>query len=212
MALGRRQDERQEDLFVVRDQLPRSAGHVFYRRLNQLLAETGFDRWIEQKCREHYDSQGRGRPSIPPGVYFRMLLVGYFEGIGSQRGIAWRCHDSLSLREFLGIPLTEDSPDHSSLTRVRERLPVSVHVAAFEFVLKVAREKGLLKGKTVGVDSTTLEANAAMKTIVRTETGEDWRAYVVGLMKEAGAIEPEEEPTDDDVRRFDKSERTVNYT
>ena len=207
MALGRRQDERQEDLFVVRDQLPRSAGHVFYRRLNQLLAETGFDRWVEQTCQEHYAAQGRGRPSIPPGVYFRMLLVGYFEGIGSQRGIAWRCHDSLSLREFLGISLTEDSPDHSSLTRVRERLPVSVHVAAFEFVLKVASEKGLLKGKAVGVDSTMLEANAAMKTIVRTETGEDWRAYLVGLMKEAGVIEPDEEPTDEDVRRFDKKRK-----
>jgi transposase len=205
MALGRRKDERQEDLFVTHDRLPRSEGHVFYRQLNQLLAEAQFDRFVERLCAPHYQASGTpGRPSIPPGVYFRMLLVGYFEGIGSQRGIAWRCHDSLSLREFLGVPLTEDAPDHSTLTRIRDRLPLEVHAEVFRFVLKLAAEKGLLKGKTVGVDSTTLEANAAMKSIVRQDTGEDWRAYVVGLMKEEGVIEQQEEPTDEEVRRFDK--------
>lgn len=208
MALGRRKDERQEELFVTHDQLPRSEGHVFYRRLNQLLAEAEFDRFVERLCAPHYQASGTpGRPSIPPGVYFRMLLVGYFEGIGSQRGIAWRCNDSLSLREFLGVPLTEDAPDHSSLTRIRDRLPLEIHTAAFRFVLKLADEKGLLKGKTVGVDSTTLEANAAMKSIVRKETGEDWREYVVGLMKQEGVIEKDEEPTDEEVRRFDKKRK-----
>jgi transposase len=204
MALGRRSAERQEELFVPRDRLPRSEGHVFYRKLNALLAEAEFDRFVEQQCQQHYDDQGHGRPSIPPGVYFRMLLVGYFEGIGSQRGIAWRCHDSLSLREFLGVPLTEDAPDHSSLTRIRDRLSFEVHAAAFQWVLKLASEKGLLKGKTVGVDSTTLEANAAMKSIVRKDTGEDWRTYVAGLMKEQGVVEQDAEPTDEEVRRFDK--------
>jgi len=208
MALGRRNDERQEELFVSHDRLPRSEGHAFYRQLNRLLAEAGFDRFVERLCAPHYQPSGTpGRPSIPPGVYFRMLLVGYFEGIGSQRGIAWRCHDSLSLREFLGVPLTEDAPDHSSLTRVRDRLPLEVHAAAFQFVLKLADEKGLLKGKTVGVDSTTLEANAAMKSIVRKDTGEDWRAYVVGLMKDQGVIAPGEEPTDEEIRRFDKKRK-----
>lgn len=208
MGLGRRKDERQEELFVPHDQLPRSEGHVFYRRLNRLLAEAEFDRFVERLCQPHYQRSGTpGRPSIPPGAYFRMLLVGYFEGIGSQRGIAWRCHDSLSLREFLGVPLTEEAPDHSSLTRVRDRLPWEVHAAAFQFVLKLADEKGLLKGKTVGVDSTTLEANAAMKSIVRKDTGEDWRAYVVGLMKDQGVIAPGEEPTDDEIRRFDKKRK-----
>jgi transposase len=207
MALGRRSAERQEELFVPHEQLPRSEGHVFYRKLNELLAEAEFDRFVEKLCRKHYDEEGRGRPSIPPGVYFRMLLVGYFEGIGSQRGIAWRCHDSLSLREFLGVPLTEDAPDHSSLTRVRDRLPLAVHAAAFEFVLKLADEKGLLKGKTVGVDSTTLEANAAMKSIVRKDTGEDWREYVVGLMKEEGVVATDAEPTDEAIRRFDKKRK-----
>ena len=207
MALGRRRQERQEELFVPHDQLPRSEGHVFYRKLNELLAAAEFDRFIEERSRQHYDAGGQGRPSIPPGVYFRMLLVGYFEGIGSQRGIAWRCHDSLSLREFLGVPLSEDAPDHSSLTRVRDRLPFEVHAAAFQFVLKLAEEKGLLQGKTVGVDSTTLEANAAMKSIVRKDTGEDWRAYVVGLMKEQGVVEQDAEPTDEEIRRFDQKRK-----
>lgn len=208
MALGRRSESRQEELFVPHDRLPRSEGHAFYRQLNRLLAEAGFDRYVEQLCGPHYQPSGTpGRPSIPPGVYFRMLLVGYFEGIGSQRGIAWRCHDSLSLREFLGLPLTEDAPDHSSLTRVRDRLPLEVHAAAFEFVLKLADKQGLLKGKTVGIDSTTLEANAAMKSIVRRDTGEDWRQYVVGLMQEQGLIAANEEPTDEEVRRFDKKRK-----
>ena len=105
-------------------------------------------------------------------------MVGYFEGIGSQRGIAWRCGESLSLREFLGIPLTEDTPDHSSLTRVRDRLPLEIHTTVFQLVLKLAAEKGLIKGKTVAVDSATLEANAAMKFIVRRDTGEDWNEYL----------------------------------
>jgi transposase len=205
MALGRWNEARQEELFVPHDRLPRSEGHAFYRQLNQLLAEVQFDRFVERQCAPHYEPSGTpGRPSIPPGVYFRMLLVGYFEGIGSQRGIAWRCHDSLSLREFLGVPLTADAPDHSSLTRVRDRLPLEVHVAAFRFALKLAEEKGLLRGKTVGVDSTTLEASAAMKSIVRRDTGEDWREYVVGLMREQGVVEADEEPTDEEIRRFDK--------
>lgn len=121
MALGKRSVEQQE-LWVATTELPKSPGHPFYRRLNALLAEAGFDAWIEALCASHY-SQGKGRPSIPPGVYFRMILVGYFEGISSQRGIAWRCSDSFSLREFLGVPPTEESPDHSSLTRVHQRLP-----------------------------------------------------------------------------------------
>ena len=208
MALGRRREESQQELFVPHDRLPRSEGHVFYQRLNKLLAEAEFDRFVERLCAAYYQPSGApGRPSIPPGVYFRMLLVGYFEGIGSQRGVAWRCHDSLSLREFLGVPLTQDAPDHSSLTRVRDRLPMEVHAAAFQFVLKLADEKGLLQGKTVGVDSTTLEANAAMKSIVRKDAGEDWRQYVVGLMKQEGVVEQGAEPTDEEVRRFDKKRK-----
>ena len=171
MALGKRETERQADLFVMANRLPQSPGHVFYEKLNGLLAEAGFDRWVEKLCEPYY-ADGRGRPGIPPGTYFRMLLVGYFEGIGSQRGIAWRCSDSLSLREFLGVPLCEKSPDHSSLSIIRNRLPLEVHAAVFQWILGLAGTHKLLKGKTVGVDSTTLEANAAMKSIIRRDTGE----------------------------------------
>jgi len=206
MALGRRQDERQQNFWIATDHLPRSEGHVFYRRLNALLGEADFDRFVESLCAAHYHDT-MGRPGIPPGIYFRMLLIGYFEGIGSQRGIAWRCADSLSLREFLGIPLTEQTPDHSSLTRVRDRLSLSIHTAVFEFVLQVADEKGLLKGKTVAVDATTLEANAAMKSIVRRDTGEDWREYIKRLMLEAGEIEEGDEPSAEEIVRFDRKRK-----
>ena len=202
MALGKRRSQQQE-MWVATTSLPKSEGHVFYRKLNEILAEAGFDRWVERKCRPYYHDH-LGRPSIPPGVYFRMLLVGYFEGIGSQRGIAWRCGDSLSLRAFLGIPLVEETPDHSSLTRVRDRLPLEVHASVFQWVLKLAAEKGLLRGKTVAVDATTLEANAAMKTIVRRDTGEDWNEYVRRLYEEQGGVE---NPTDEELRRFDRQRK-----
>src|SRR6185437_8382060 len=125
----------------------------------------------------------------------------------SQRGIAWRCADSLGLRRFLGLSLAESSPDHSTLTNTRKRLPAEVFEEVFQFVLSIAALKGLLAGKTVSVDSTTLEANAAMKSIVRKDTGEDWRAYVVRLMREEGLIEVEREPTDEEVRRYDKGRK-----
>ncbi len=154
MALGRRKKVQPVDLFVTTDRLPTSDGHVFYTKLNSLLSEAGFDAWIESICEPYYKDKGRRHS---PGIYFRMLLIGYFEGIQSQRGIAWRCADSLSLRKFLGIPLTESTPDHSSLTHIRERLPHEVYEKVFEWVLKIALEKKLLHGKTVAVDSTTLE-------------------------------------------------------
>jgi IS5 family transposase len=208
MAMGKRRRETQESLFIAADRLPKAAGHPFYERLNQLLAEAGFDGWIEERCRRYYAADGSaGRPSIPPGLYFRMLLVGYFEGIDSQRGIAWRCADSLGLRRFLGLSLEAASPDHSTLTNTRKRLPAEVFEEVFQFVLSIAALKGLLACKTVGVDSTTLEANAAMKSIVRKDTGEDWRAYVVRLMREEGLIEAEQEPTDEEVRRYDKGRK-----
>jgi transposase len=207
MTMGRRTD-RQESLFVRTEDLAPSTGHPFYKRLNALLAEAEFDRWIEGRCQQYYNQQEkRGQPSIPPGVYFRMLLVGYFEGIDSQRGIAWRCADSLSLRRFLGIPLDESTPNHATLTNTRKRLPQEVFLEVFQFVLKIAIEKKLLSGKTVGVDSTTLEANAAMKSIVRKDTGEDWRQYVIRLMREEGVVEADEEPSDEEIRRYDRKRK-----
>jgi len=198
MALGRR-GGRDEEMWVATTRLPKSPGHPFYERLNRVLGEAEFDRFVEERCEPYYAS-GQGRPSIPPGVYFRMMMVGYFEGIDSQRGIAWRCSDSLALREFLGLGLTERVADHSSLTVIRKRLALSVHEEAFAFVLKVLREKGILRGKTVGIDATTLEANAAMKTIVRRDTGESWAKYIRRLAEEEGV----EDPSDEDARRMDR--------
>jgi transposase len=199
--MGRRQPQ-QADLFVATADLPRSPGHAFYDRLNRLLDEAGFDRHVEGICRPHY-AEGAGRESIPPGVYFRMLLVGYFEGLDSQRAIAWRCSDSLSLRAFLGTPLAEATPDHSSLTRIRQRLPLDAHERVFTFVLAAAQDRGLLKGRTVAIDSTTLEANAAMRAIVRRDTGEGYKEYLKRLMAEQGI----EDPTDDEARRFDRKRK-----
>ena len=207
MSMGRRK-RRQETLFVATAELARSAGHPFYRKLNELLAEAEFDRWIEGRCEPFYEAADQpGRASIPPGTFFRMLLVGYFEGIDSQRGIAWRCGDSLSLREFLNYAPQEPTPDHSTLSITRKRLPPEVFDEVFQFVLKIADEKRLLSVKTVGVDSTTLEANAAMKSILRRDTGEDWKQYVVRLMKEEGRIDAKHEPTDEEIRRFDKGRK-----
>jgi transposase len=202
MSMGRRPTEQQAEFWLPTADLPHSPGHVFYDKLNRLLTETGFDRHVEELCQPHY-AEGVGRESIPPGVYFRMLFVGYFEGLDSQRAIAWRCSDSLSLRAFLGIPLSETTPDHSSLTKIRERLPLPVHEHVFAFVLKVAQEKKLLRGKTVAVDATTLEANAAMRSIVRKDTGEDYKEYLKRLMAQEGI----DHPSDEEIRRFDKKRK-----
>jgi transposase len=201
MAIGNCESSDQME-WVMTSDLPKSPGHPFYRKLNEVLRESGFDRFCEELCAPYY-AEKMGRPSIPPGVYFRMLLVGYFEGIDSQRGIAWRCSDSLALREFLRMKARQASPDHSSLTVIRKRLPVEVHEAVFAKVLSIAQEKGLLKGGTVAVDSTTLEANAAMKSIVRKVSGEDWKEYVGRLAKEAGL----ENPTAEELRAFDKKRK-----
>lgn len=204
MAMGKRK-QKQKELFVASGELAQSPGHPFYEQLNALLAEAGFDRWVEQRCERYYEQEEkRGQPSLPPGIYFRMLLIGYFEGIDSQRGIAWRCADSLSLRQFLGLEAHERTAEQSTLSNTRRRFPAEVFEEVFQFVLSIAVAKQLVTGKRVGVDSTTLEANAAMKSIVRQDTGEDWKQYVTRLMQEEGAIAADEEPSDEEVRRYDK--------
>src|SRR5262249_34674120 len=201
MAMDRRQGK-QPDLFIASQDLPSSPGHPFYRQLSALLAEVNFDRFVEDFCQPYYDADW-GRPSIPPGVYFRMLFVGYFEGIGAQRGTAWRCSDSRSLQEFLGLLPTEATPDHSSLTNIRRRLPEVVHENVFAFVLKLAADKGLLIGKTVGVDATTVEANAAMRALPRRAPGDDYQAYLKQLAAEAGL----EDASAEELRRFDQKRK-----
>jgi transposase len=190
------------DLSIPLNDLPRPPAHPFYDRLNAVLEQAHFDSFVEDLCRPYY-CEDFGRPGIPPGVYFRMLFLGYFEGIGSQRGIAWRCADSRSAGAFLGVPPHKPTPDHSSLSKVRQRLPFRIHEQVFIFVLKLAEDNGLLPGKTVAVDSTTLEANASMKTIVRRDSGDDWKTYLRKLAAEAGI----EDPTDEELRRFDRQRK-----
>ena len=201
MALGKRKREQQE-AWVATCDLPQSPGHPFYQKLNGLLAEAKFDGYVEELCRPYY-ADGVGRPGIPPGVYFRMLLVGYFEGLDSQRAIAWRCSDSRSLQRFLGYSITDPTPEHSSLTVIRQRLPLAVHEHVFAKVLQIAQDKKLLKGKTTAVDSTFIEAEAAMKSIVRRDSGDDWKEYVRKLAAEEGL----ENPTDEELRKFDKKRK-----
>lgn len=199
MSMSKRAKERQPDLWIATGDLARSPGHPFYERLNKLLGEAGFDGFVEERCARFYVS-GKGRPSIAPGVYMRMLLVGYFEGLDSERGIAWRCADSMSLRSFLGFDLGQSTPDHSSLSRIRTRLDVETHQEVFTFVLKVLAEKGLLRGRAIGVDATTLEANAAMRSIVRREDGASYHDFLVSLAQQSGVATP----TRADLARIDK--------
>ena len=198
MALGRRTTERQQEFWVATQNLSQAPRHVFYETLNRLLAQADFDRRVEELCESYY-AQG-GRPSVPPGNFFRMLLIGYFENIDSQRGIAWRCDDSRSLRKFLGYAADEETPDHSSLSRIKGRLPLEVFRTVFSLVLELVDEHKLLDARTVGVDSTTLEADAAMKSIVRKDTGEDWESYLRRLAAEDG-VEIKDQA---DLIRYDK--------
>jgi transposase len=198
MALGR-QKERQGDLMVGWGELPRSPGHAFYDRLQAVLVEAGFDSFAELQCKPFYATR-QGRPSLPPGRYFRMHLVGYFEGIDSERGLEWRCADSLSLRCFLRLGTTEPVPDHSWLSRTRSRLPLEVHEAVFSWVLQRLADHGLVKGDRIGVDASTIEANAALRTIVRRDTGESYRAMLERLAAESGITTP----TADDLVRLDR--------
>ncbi|MEW5743774.1 MAG: transposase, partial [Myxococcota bacterium] len=200
MALGRRDDERQDPMWIATDKLVQAPGHPFYARLNQLLAEAGFDRFVEERCRKFY-AEGVGRPGIAPGVYFRMLFIGYFEGIDSERGIAWRCADSLGLRDFLGYDLAHATPNHSTLSVIRRRIDLETHQEVFDFVLKMLDQRGLIKGQTIGCDATTLEANAALRSIVRRDTGETYRAFLERLAKESGI----QTPTREDLARLDRA-------
>jgi len=199
MALGRRKPERQSEFWVPTADLPQSPGHPFYEQLNRVLAAAGFDRFSEERCRRFY-AEKLGRPSVPPGVYFRMLMVGYFEKLPSERQIAWRCADSLSLRAFLGLAPGENSPDDSSLNRTRLRIDLETHQAVFDWVLKRLAEHELLKGRVLGVDASTMEANAAMRSIVRRETGQSYREFLTDLAQASGI----ETPTAEDLAKFDR--------
>jgi transposase len=202
MAMGQRKQGRQETFWVPTSELPQTSGHPFYERLNKILDGQGFDRFIEERCRKFYADK-MGRPSLPPTIYFRMLLVGYFEGIDSERGIAWRVADSMALRRFLGYELTDQTTDHSTLSRNRRLIDLETHEEVFVWVLQLLAKEKLLDGKTLGIDATTLEANAALRSIVRRDTGESYPAFLTQLAKASGI----ETPTREDLARIDKSRK-----
>jgi len=201
MAMGR-EAEVQGDLVVSWAEMPRSPGHAFYDRLQKLLGDAGFDGFVETTCKPFYAPR-MGAPSLPPGRYFRMHMIGYFEGIDSERGIAWRCSDSLSLRAFLRLASRDKVADHSWLSRTRSRLPHEVHEEVFGWVLALAAEHGLVKGERIGVDGSTMEANAALRTIVRRENGETYRQMLTRMAQESGVATP----TIDDLVRLDRARK-----
>jgi transposase len=208
MGMGTRQSQaKQEEIWIANGELARSPGHPFYQRLNELLDAERFDEFAEGLCGKFY-AEKMGRPGLVPGVYFRSLLIGYFEGIDSERGIAWRLADSLALRQFVRIGLTEATPDHSTISRTRRLIDVETHRAVFAWVLELLADRGLIKGKRVGIDATTLEASAAMRSIVRRDTGESYDEFLTRLARASGLSTP----TREQMARLDRKrkKRTSN--
>jgi transposase len=200
MSMGRRKDRaRTPGLWIATNELPPTGGHPFYQRLNRVLDDHAFDEFVEAQCAPFYADK-RGRPSLTPGTYFRLLLIGYFEGIDSERGIAWRTADSLALRGFLGLGLDEAPPEHSTISRTRRLIDLETHRAVFTWILQVLATADLVKGKTIGIDATTLEANAALRSIVRRDSGETYQEFLTRLAQASGI----ETPTRADLARLDR--------
>ena len=202
MAMGKRDRARQPTMWVATAALPTAASHPFYARLNQRLREHGFDDFAETQCAEFYVDT-LGRPGLAPGTYFRLLLIGYFEGLDSERGIAWRATDSCALRDFLGVDLASAPPDHSTISRTRRLIDLETHRAVFTWVLQCLATADLVKGKTLGIDATTLEANAALRSIVRRDTGEGYQEFLTTLAQASGI----ETPTRADLARLDRTRK-----
>lgn len=204
--MGKRTSE-QAPMWIPATDLPVSPSHPFYAKLNAILDEAGFDRFAEEQCREYY-APVMGRPRLPPGRYFRLLLVGYFEGLDSERGIAGRAADSLAVRSFVGRGLAVPAPDHSTMSRTRRLMAVETHRAVFTWVQERLVAAGLLQGRTVAIDATTLEANAAMRSIVRRDTGETYQEFLTRLATESGI----KTPTREALARLDRrrKKRTSN--
>jgi len=200
MAMGKRKPDEQASFWIPTAELPRTGGHPFYEQLNKILDAEGFDRFVEELCRKFYADK-RGRPSLAPARYFRMLLIGYFEGIDSERGIAWRVSDSMALRGFLSYSLTDPTADHSTISRNRRLIDMETHREVFQWVQIILAKHKLLDGKTLGLDATTLEANAALRSIVRRDTSEGYQEFLTRLAQASGI----ETPTREDLARIDKN-------
>lgn len=201
MAMGKRKPK-QQDIWVNSAEIPRAAAHPFYAKVNEVLEQHKIDRRLEHLCRRFYKPV-MGRPSMAPGVYFRMLLIGFFEGIDSERGIAWRVADSLSLREFVGCTVTEATPDHSTISRTRRLLPVETHKAVFRWFVRVLGKEGLIEGQSIAIDATTLEANAALRSIRRRDDGRSYDEFLRDLAKAEGM----ENPTREQLARMDRKRK-----
>ena len=203
MAMGKRKrGARQRTMWVATTDLPTTAAHPFYDRLNRMLDDAGFDAYVEAVCAPFYAATV-GRPSLQPGRYFRLLLVGYFEGLDAERAIAWRAADSFALRDFLRLELPEGPPDHSTISRTRRLIDLETHQAVFTWIVQRLAEAGLVKGQTVGIDATTLAANAALRSIVRRDTGESYQAFLIKLAQASGI----ETPTRADLARIDRKRK-----
>jgi transposase len=203
MAMGtRKQREKQEGIWIAQAEMASAPAHPFYQKLNELLEGEKFDEFVEERCAKFYAPKF-GRPSLTPGIYFRCLLIGYFEGIDGERGIAWRLADSLALRKFVGIGLEEYTPDHSTISRTRRLIDLDTHQEVFGWVLSLLADRGLLKGKRIAIDATTLEANAAMRSLERRDTGQSYEEFLVGLAKASGI----ETPTREELARFDRKRK-----
>ncbi len=202
MAMGKKR-ERQQEFWIAAKDVVESPRNAFYDRLNEVLEAHKFDRKVEAVCRKFYKKSPYGRPSMAPGVYFRALLIGYFEGLDSERGIAWRLADSLSLRRFLGFELDEQTPDHSTISRTRRLYWLETHMAIFKWVIGILTKEGLIQGQTIAIDATTLEANAAMKSIVRRDNEQAYNDYLKGLAQAAGI----EKPTREELARMDRKRK-----
>ena len=202
MAMGKRKREEQTGMWVAVSELPKSVSHPFYEKLNRLLAEHGFDEFVETQCRGFY-AEKMGRPSLAPGQYFRFMLLGYFECLDSERAMAWRAADSSGVREFLGLARTETAPDHSTISRTRRLIDLDTHRKIFTWVLQCLGIAGLIKGKTLAIDATTLEANAALRSIVRRDTGETYNEFLTKLAQASGI----ETPTRADLAKLDRKRK-----
>ena len=199
--MGTRETD-QPPLWIATSDLPTSPGHPFYARLTTLLDGHHVDRFVEGLCDRFY-APVMGRPSLAPGRYFRLLLVGSFEGIDSERGMAWRATDSLAVRRFLRVAVDEAPPDHSTMARTRRLIDLETHRTVFTWVQQRLVEAGRLTGKTLAIDATTLEANAAMRSIVRRDTGESDQAFLAGLATASGV----ETPTREGLARLDRKRK-----
>jgi transposase len=196
----RKEAEKQKEFWIETRRLPKLSAGGFFRQVEEVLAEIGFVEEVHRLCRAAYSQRSDGRPGIDPVVYFKMLMVGFFENLPSERAIAARCEDSLAVRSFLGYGLEEATPDHSSLSVIRRRLPAEVYQAVFELILKALKECGLLKGRHVGIDSSVIEATASLKSLVVRNTEEAYWDYAKKLPQAAG-IDPNDDKA---VRQFDR--------